>query len=161
MNHVFHWRWLETPVATIEATFQDFTERPDIAILLINQHVCCLPCLNFNIPFLLDAIIDCWEDSPLDRQIQPGFPCPIGNTIERSSIRWNYSTLSLSHVTDTRAFLTRRPFERLDSETRAEAFWRLNNDRVMLSMQTFLNIITTFYRFSEPSNALRVHCPEH
>ncbi|KXN83605.1 V-type proton ATPase subunit F [Leucoagaricus sp. SymC.cos] len=29
----------KTPVATIEASFQDFTERNDIAILLINQHV--------------------------------------------------------------------------------------------------------------------------
>jgi vacuolar-type H+-ATPase subunit F/Vma7 len=30
----------ETQVATIEAAFQDFTERKDVAILLINQHVC-------------------------------------------------------------------------------------------------------------------------
>lgn len=30
---------LETQVSTIEAAFQDFTERKDIAILLINQHV--------------------------------------------------------------------------------------------------------------------------
>lgn len=29
----------ETPVATIEATFLEYTERKDIAILLINQHV--------------------------------------------------------------------------------------------------------------------------
>lgn len=29
----------ETQVSTIEAAFQDFTERKDIAILLINQHV--------------------------------------------------------------------------------------------------------------------------
>jgi len=29
----------KTSVATIEAAFQDFTERQDIAILLINQHV--------------------------------------------------------------------------------------------------------------------------
>ncbi|KAF9452553.1 vacuolar ATP synthase [Macrolepiota fuliginosa MF-IS2] len=29
----------KTPVATIEAAFQDFTERREIAILLINQHV--------------------------------------------------------------------------------------------------------------------------
>jgi V-type H+-transporting ATPase subunit F len=29
----------ETQVSTIEAAFQDFTERRDIAILLINQHV--------------------------------------------------------------------------------------------------------------------------
>lgn len=30
---------LETQISTIEAAFQDFTERKDIAILLINQHV--------------------------------------------------------------------------------------------------------------------------
>lgn len=30
----------ETQVSTIEASFQEFTERKDIAILLINQHVC-------------------------------------------------------------------------------------------------------------------------
>jgi vacuolar-type H+-ATPase subunit F/Vma7 len=30
---------LETQVSTIEAAFQEFTERKDIAILLINQHV--------------------------------------------------------------------------------------------------------------------------
>lgn len=32
-------RHSETQVSTIEAAFQDFTERKDIAILLINQHV--------------------------------------------------------------------------------------------------------------------------
>lgn len=29
----------ETQVSTIEAAFQEYTERKDIAILLINQHV--------------------------------------------------------------------------------------------------------------------------
>jgi V-type H+-transporting ATPase subunit F len=29
----------ETPTSVIESSFQEFTERPDIAILLINQHV--------------------------------------------------------------------------------------------------------------------------
>ena len=29
----------ETQVSTIESAFHDFTERKDIAILLINQHV--------------------------------------------------------------------------------------------------------------------------
>lgn len=29
----------ETPLKTIEEAFQRFTERPDIAILVINQHV--------------------------------------------------------------------------------------------------------------------------
>ena len=29
----------ETQIATIEGAFQEFTERKDIAILLINQHV--------------------------------------------------------------------------------------------------------------------------
>lgn len=33
-------RFLETQVSTVESAFQDFTERKDIAILLINQHVC-------------------------------------------------------------------------------------------------------------------------
>ena len=32
--------FLETQVSTIEAAFQEYTEREDIAILLINQHVC-------------------------------------------------------------------------------------------------------------------------
>lgn len=32
-------RALETQIATIEGAFQEFTERKDIAILLINQHV--------------------------------------------------------------------------------------------------------------------------
>lgn len=31
----------ETQVSTIEASFQEFTERKDVAILLINQHVRC------------------------------------------------------------------------------------------------------------------------
>ena len=30
---------IETQVSTIEAAFQEYTERKDIAILLINQHV--------------------------------------------------------------------------------------------------------------------------
>lgn len=30
---------LETQISTIEAAFQEFTERKDVAILLINQHV--------------------------------------------------------------------------------------------------------------------------
>lgn len=30
---------LETPLATIEETFEEFTKRKDIAIILINQHV--------------------------------------------------------------------------------------------------------------------------
>lgn len=30
---------VETQVSVIEAAFQEFTERKDIAILLINQHV--------------------------------------------------------------------------------------------------------------------------
>ncbi|KAI6159601.1 ATPase, V1 complex, subunit F [Pisolithus thermaeus] len=30
----------KTQVSTIEAAFQEFTERKDVAILLINQHVC-------------------------------------------------------------------------------------------------------------------------
>lgn len=34
------WLLSETQVSTIEAAFQEFTERKDIAILLINQHVC-------------------------------------------------------------------------------------------------------------------------
>jgi V-type H+-transporting ATPase subunit F len=29
----------ETPTSAVETAFNDFTERPDIAILLINQHV--------------------------------------------------------------------------------------------------------------------------
>jgi V-type H+-transporting ATPase subunit F len=33
----------ETPTTVIEAAFQEFTERPDIAILLINQHVSLTP----------------------------------------------------------------------------------------------------------------------
>jgi V-type H+-transporting ATPase subunit F len=33
-------RLSETQVSTIESAFQEFTERKDIAILLINQHVC-------------------------------------------------------------------------------------------------------------------------
>jgi V-type H+-transporting ATPase subunit F len=33
-------RFSETQVSTIESAFQEFTERKDIAILLINQHVC-------------------------------------------------------------------------------------------------------------------------
>jgi len=30
----------ETPVSKIEETFVEFTQRKDIAIILINQHVC-------------------------------------------------------------------------------------------------------------------------
>jgi len=30
---------IETETSTIEKTFEDFTQRKDIAILLINQHV--------------------------------------------------------------------------------------------------------------------------
>lgn len=33
-------RLSETQVSTIESVFQELTERKDIAILLINQHVC-------------------------------------------------------------------------------------------------------------------------
>jgi vacuolar-type H+-ATPase subunit F/Vma7 len=36
---------VETQVSTIEAAFEEFTERNDIAILLINQHVCITPLL--------------------------------------------------------------------------------------------------------------------
>jgi V-type H+-transporting ATPase subunit F len=34
-----HFSFAETQVSSIEAAFQEFTERKDIAILLINQHV--------------------------------------------------------------------------------------------------------------------------
>lgn len=33
-------RRIETQTSVIESAFQDFTERKDVAILLINQHVC-------------------------------------------------------------------------------------------------------------------------
>jgi hypothetical protein len=36
---VLHSGCIETPTAVIESAFQEYTERPDIAILLINQHV--------------------------------------------------------------------------------------------------------------------------
>lgn len=36
---IYAYPTLETQVSTIEAAFQEFTERKDIAILLINQHV--------------------------------------------------------------------------------------------------------------------------
>jgi len=39
----------ETPLATIEETFLEFTHRKDIAIVLINQHVCIL--FIYNICF--------------------------------------------------------------------------------------------------------------
>lgn len=39
-----HESGLETQVSTIESAFQEFTTRKDIAILLINQHVCHCSC---------------------------------------------------------------------------------------------------------------------
>ena len=43
-GNYYHRAWsvvtlLETQISTIEAAFQEFTERKDVAILLINQHV--------------------------------------------------------------------------------------------------------------------------
>jgi hypothetical protein len=48
----------ETPTSVIEAAFQEFTERPDIAILLINQHVSPLlfSSLTTFLPFFLPLL---------------------------------------------------------------------------------------------------------
>jgi hypothetical protein len=42
----------ETPVSTIESAFQEFTERKDIAILLINQHVSVTPVMIARVPIM-------------------------------------------------------------------------------------------------------------
>jgi hypothetical protein len=47
----------ETPTSVIEAAFQEFTERPDIAILLINQHVSLSTLLSsYHLPSLLPSL---------------------------------------------------------------------------------------------------------
>ena len=49
------WDFVETQTNVIEAAFQDYTERKDIAILLINQHVSISPPLQTQQCFTLDA----------------------------------------------------------------------------------------------------------
>jgi vacuolar-type H+-ATPase subunit F/Vma7 len=46
----------ETQISTIEAAFQEFTERKDVAILLINQHVRTLP-FSSSVPSIRLALM--------------------------------------------------------------------------------------------------------
>ena len=59
-----HQRLAETQVSTIEGAFQEFTERKDIAILLINQHA--RPLSIFIVTYLTYAT-DCREDQTNSR----------------------------------------------------------------------------------------------
>ena len=70
---------LETQVSTIEAAFQEFTERNDIAILLINQHVR-FPFDPFRIKNLIDT--DCGENSTHCGQIPTSVSSLARNTVE-------------------------------------------------------------------------------
>lgn len=74
----------ETSTSTIEAAFTDFTERPDIAILLINQHV----------SFSSRQTCDCWLSATrsLARIVRRGFPFPS----LRNPTFWTWSQTDLS-----------------------------------------------------------------
>ena len=91
----YHRAWsvvtlLETQISTIEAAFQEFTERKDVAILLINQHVKSRRFVKFNPTKLCWnlSFLDCWEDPPNCRQIPPGVSSCAWDSIERSSLRY-------------------------------------------------------------------------
>ena len=65
----------ETQVSTIESSFQEFTERKDIAILLINQHVAYPPRnQTHDLADDLDVILDCREDTSHSGEIPASIP---------------------------------------------------------------------------------------
>lgn len=76
---------LETQVSAIEAAFQEFTERKDIAILLINQHV--WPCSVFRgLQNLIYFPSDCREDPANGRQVSASISSTAGNSFQRPSL---------------------------------------------------------------------------
>lgn len=64
----------ETQVSTIEAAFQEYTERKDIAIVLINQHVSthCLPLVLISNDFFNVQIAE--KIRPTVDKYQQAFP---------------------------------------------------------------------------------------
>jgi len=69
----------KTQVSTIEAAFQEFTERRDIAILLINQHVSRLPLswryYECGVPYRhIFYCSDCRENPTNGRQVPTSIP---------------------------------------------------------------------------------------
>ena len=119
---------LETQISTIEAAFQEFTERKDVAILLINQHVRARHSASSLYRSVLMRFIpiylDCREDQTDGRSVPASFPYPPRDPIQGPPIR--YVPLSLARCVSF-SFTTRfrRPCEGLRLETRAEAFRRI------------------------------------
>lgn len=79
----------KTEISTIEQAFDNFTQkRKDIGILLINQHVRPRNGHGNGRPkFWLMIYLDCREDKKPSRYLHRSFPCGVGSTKQRSSLR--------------------------------------------------------------------------
>ena len=91
--------WLETQVSVIEAAFEEFTERKDVAILLVNQHVSFHSPRSFSLSLIWST--DCGEDSTNGREVQPSIPCTPRDTVQGSSIRLDECIVSTCDVDTT------------------------------------------------------------
>ena len=112
----------ETQIPVIEAAFEEFTTRKDIAILLINQHVC--PPMIITMCMPTTRALDCREDSAHGGQVPTSLPCIAGDSFQGSSIRSVY--LSRSQHSPTQLVCMHRPEQGFSTEARPEAFWRMN-----------------------------------
>ena len=89
----WHCGHAETQVSAIEAAFQEYTERKDIAILLINQHVCATS--NLVVYNLLDAVRQVAEKiRPTVDRYQQAFP----SLLEIPSKDHPYGELDLADI---------------------------------------------------------------
>lgn len=83
----------ETQVSIIESAFEEFTERKDIAILLINQHVCKASTALASIPSsrqcqLFLCTVDRREDPANGRQVPTSLSRLVRDSLEGSSLRY-------------------------------------------------------------------------
>lgn len=118
---------VETQVATIESAFQEFTERKDIAILLINQHV------SSVIPQITLKHLTA-RSFPMRFRSPRRFDLQSTNTLRHSqlSLRFRARTIHMVRPAIVLPLLckacsnvTGRSIERLNTEASAEAVRRL------------------------------------
>ncbi len=78
----------ETQIPTIEAAFEEFTSRKDVAILLINQHVRLFDCLSAaDRQWCWNTLSGRREDQAHGRQISGGIPSSARDSVQGPSIR--------------------------------------------------------------------------
>jgi vacuolar-type H+-ATPase subunit F/Vma7 len=112
-------------VSTIEAAFQDFTERRDIAILLINQHVSQFSCRNYrrlvSSRYIFAQIAE--KIRPTVDKYQQAFPA----LLEIPAKDFPYGSPFFSWCQPVAPNLSSdRSRERLSAQAGPETVWRVN-----------------------------------